>query len=94
MEQKKGENFYPVSKTVSPLFPVEKIFYPVSAYEKKWKKNYPTSEHCLPGFINGCFTNGFALFSWAVAAGSKGGLMVPGTVQDVIVAVRAILVSM
>ena len=40
------------------------------------------------------FKNGFAIFSVAVAVGSKGGLMVPGAVWAVTVYVWAVAASM
>ena len=38
--------------------------------------------------------NGFAIFSWAVAAGAKGGLMVPGMAWAITGTVQTVAASM
>ena len=103
-KEKDGEKVYPVSETVCPLKKERKV-------KSEGKKGYPTYEKWLPGlrkslpsfrnFRKTGFNNGFAIFSWAVVVGSKGGLMVPGArcqvpgaMCDVIFTVWAVAVSM
>ena len=49
---------------------------------------------CGSEVVNPLSKNSFAIFSWAVAVGSKGGLMVPGAVWTVTVDVWAVAASM
>ena len=58
-----------LNKTKSPDSSAVKAF---QVEEKIEKKIYPISETPLPGFRNSGFKNRFAIFSLAVAVGSKG----------------------